>query len=299
MKIIVTGGSGFVGSALLPRLAAEGHDVVLLSRSADPPRLSHVRVEQWDGKTVGSWAEHIDGADAVLNFAGESIGGRRWTATQKERIIRSRVDATRAICDAIAKAAKKPAVLVSASAVGFYGPVEDGDVAEDHPQGHTFLSEVVDRWETAALGAEESGVRVVLCRIAVVLGKGGALERMMLPFKLFAGGPVGSGRQWFPWIHIDDLVNIVLLTMNDARISGPVNVVAPEAVTMREFSDELGKALHRPSWMPVPGLVLRIALGEMSDMLLTGQKVVPGVLQRQGYDFKFPGLGPALSDVLE
>ena len=299
MKIVVTGGSGFIGSALLPRLVAEGHDVILLTRKSNTPRSSQrVRIEQWDGKTIGSWAKHVDGADAVLNFAGESIGGKRWTAAQKERIIKSRVDATTAICGAIDSAVKKPLTLVNASAVGFYGPVEDRDVAEDHPRGNTFLSETVDRWESAAHQAEKFGVRVVLLRTAVVLGKGGALERMVLPFRLFAGGPVGSGRQWFPWIHVDDLVSIVLLALDNKSLSGAVNVVAPQTVTMKEFSAELGKALHRPSWVPVPGVVLNVALGEMSGMLLTGQRVVPGVLQREGYNFRFPRLGPALLDIL-
>ena len=302
MKIIVTGGSGFVGSRLLPRLAAGGHDVILLTRDPESVRSRidrRVAVELWDGKTVGVWARQVDGADAVLNFAGESIGGKRWTAAQKGRIIKSRVDGTTAIVSAIGKAFKKPATLINASAVGFYGPVEDGDVGEDHPRGETFLSETVEQWEKAAREAEKSDVRVVLLRSGVVLGKGGALERMVLPFKLFAGCPVGSGRQWFPWIHLDDLVGVVLFALNNPNVSGPVNVVAPQAMTMKEFSAELGRVLHRPSWIPVPGFVLKVALGEMSEMLLTGQRVVPGVLERQGYNFKFPQVAQALSNVLK
>lgn len=301
MKIIVTGGTGFVGGPLLSRLVAAGHEIILLTRNPDSARSRldrQIRIEPWDGKVAGSWVQHVDGADAVLNLAGENIGGKRWTAVQKERIIGSRVDGTRAIVASIGKAMKKPVALVNASAVGFYGSVEDGDVAEDHPRGNSFLSETVDQWERAAREAEKSGARVVLLRSGVVLGKGGALDRMVLPFKLFAGGPLGSGRQWFPWVHIDDFVGVVLFALNNEKVSGPVNVVVPQAVTMREFSAELGKTLHRPSWAPVPGFVLKIALGEMSEMLLTGQRVVPRVLERQGYAFRFPKLAPALADIL-
>jgi len=261
------------------------------------PSLPGMRSEQWDGKTIGRWAGCLDGADAVLNLAGESIGGRRWTPAQKDRILRSRVDATIAVCEGIRQAGRKPATLVSASAVGIYGPVDQGDVPEDHPRGNTFLADVVDRWETAAREAEKSGVRVVLVRIGVVLGRGGALKRMMVPFRMFVGGPVGSGNQWFPWIHIDDLVNVLTMALKDAGLSGPINAVAPHTVTMREFSRELGRALHRPSWISLPGFVLRAALGEMAGMLLTGQKVIPSVLGKRGFDFKYPRLPEALADL--
>jgi uncharacterized protein (TIGR01777 family) len=301
MRIVVTGGSGFVGRSLVPRLIAEGHEIVLLSRNPNSARKGvdrRVRVEEWDGKTRGAWSSHIDGADAVLNFAGESIAGKRWTSVQKRRIVDSRVDATNAIVAAIGKASKKPAVLINASAVGFYGPAENGDVPEDHPRGNTFLSETTDQWEVSARSVQQYGVRLVLLRISVVLGEsGGALAKMLLPFKLFAGGSIGTGRQWFPWVHVDDLVGAVLFVLSNKDVSGPVNIVAPQAVTMKEFCTTLGKSLDRPSWVPVPGFVLKIALGEMSEMLLTGQRVVPRALERMGYKFKFPHLDSALSDI--
>ncbi len=302
MKVVVTGGSGFIGSTLIPMLIVEGHEVVLLTRSPDSVRSrvdQRVKVEEWDGKTHGAWSSHIESADAVLNFAGESIAGKRWTLAQKQRIIDSRVDATNAIVTAIGRASKKPAVLINASAVGFYGPVESGDVTEEYQRGNTFLSETTDRWEQSARAVQQYGVRLVLLRISVVLGEGGgALEKMLLPFRLFVGGPIGSGRQWFPWVHVDDLVGAVLFALSNKDVSGSVNVAAPQASTMKEFCTALGKTLHRPSWAPVPGFVLNIALGEMSEMLLTGQRVVPRALERFGYKFKFPQLAPALADIL-
>ena len=303
MKIIVTGGSGFIGSALIPRLVAEGHDVVLLSWNpiAARSRLDQrVKVEPWDGKTLASWETHVDGADAVINFAGEPLDVKRWSRTQKERIIGSRVGATSILVKAMQNAKRKPAVLVSASGVGYYGPVEEGEVTEEFPRGSDFLSEVTYQWEKAARSAETLGVRTVILRIAVVLGdNGGALRKMLVPFRMFVGGVLGSGRQWFPWIHRDDLVGVVMFALTNARISGTVNVVAPESVTMRGFCTTLGRVLHRPSWAPVPEFVLKAALGEMSEMVLTGQRAVPQKLEEYGYMFKFLKLESALRDVVK
>ena len=295
--------SGFVGRTLVPRLLSEGHTLVALTRNEERTRSTldgRVSVIQWDGKTVDRWSQQLDGADAVLNFAGESIGARRWTASQKERITSSRVDATHAIVDAIGLAARKPAVLINASGADFYGSVEQGDVVEEYPKGDTFLSETVDQWEKAAQAAMKFNVRVVLLRTAVVLGaQGGALERMLLPFKLFVGGPLGAGRQWFPWVHVDDLTSVVLFALSNEDLDGPVNVVAPESVTMKEFCSSLAKAMHRPSWAPVPGFILKIILGEMSQLVLTGRRVVPKALERHGFVFKYPRLDAALADVLK
>ncbi|MBM2840770.1 MAG: hypothetical protein HW412_1298 [Bacteroidetes bacterium] len=303
MKIIVTGGSGFIGSALIPRLIAEGHEVVLLSRNPTAARLkldSRVKVESWDGTTSGLWEMHVDGADAVVNFAGEPLDAKRWSRTQKDRIIGSRVGATNALVRAIQNAKKKPSVFISASGVGYYGPVEEGELSEDSPRGSDFLSEVTSQWEKAAHGAEGLGVRTVVLRIAVVLGdNGGALRKLLIPFKLFVGGVLGSGRQWFPWIHRDDLIGVIMFALTNPKVSGTVNVVAPESVTMKEFCKALGRVLHRPSWAPVPSFVLKVMLGEMSDMVLTGQRAVPKGLERLGYKFKFPQLETALRDILQ
>jgi len=302
VRIVVAGGTGFVGKALVTRLAEEEHSAVVLTRHPDKPRLPGKRTVQlvwWDGRTVGPWASHIDGADAVLNFAGESIG-ERWTARRKSLILDSRLNATRAIVEAIRAARKRPHVLVNASAVGYYGEVVSEEVPESRPKGDGFLADVCDKWEREARAAESLGVRVVMTRTGVVLGKdGGALPRMMLPFKLFAGGPIGSGRQWFPWVHRDDLVGILTSALMNRTLSGPVNVVAPECVTMKQFCTALGKAMHRPSWAPTPAFALRALLGEMSSMILTGQKVVPTKLLQSGYAFRFPTVAQALDDVFK
>jgi uncharacterized protein (TIGR01777 family) len=302
MKIIVTGGSGFIGKALIPRLVAEGHEVVLLTRNPPEARSKvdqRVNFVQWDGKTSDSWESHVDGADAVLNFAGEPLDAKRWSTGQKKRIIDSRVDATTAIVNAIRKASRRPSVLVNASGVGYYGPVETGEITEEHSRGSDFLSETTSQWETAARAAEPLGVRTVILRTAVVLGDGGgALRKLLIPFRLFVGGALGSGRQWFPWIHRDDLVGVILFVLQDKSVSGSVNAVAPESVTMKEFCSALGRVMHRPSWAPVPSFLLKMVLGEMSVMVLTGQRAVPKALQRHEYTFKFPNLSSALSDIL-
>jgi len=300
MKIIVTGGTGFIGRNLVSRLAVANHEIVCLTRG--PSGAPHagrdsVRYEKWDGKTVGAWGSHVNGAHAIFNLAGESIGAKRWSPEQKRKIIGSRVDAARAIVESIRQARQKPSVLVNASAVGYYGSVEEGDVIESHKRGEGFLAETVEMWEREARAAESLGVRVVLMRNGVVLGRdGGALARMLLPFKLFVGGTIGSGRQWFPWVHLDDVVGVALFALENARLFGPVNVTAPDPVTMKQFCHTLGKAINRPSWAPVPSFVLRLMLGEMSEMILTGQRVVPSALTREGFTFRFPKLETALRD---
>lgn len=302
MKIVVAGGSGFIGNALLQRLAQERHDVVVLTRTPGKTGRSvpaNVTEVAWDGRSVGPWGRHLDGADAVINLAGESLDARRWTTAQKERIIASRVDAAGAIRDAVERATRKPSVVVNAAAVGLYGAVEDGECREDAPPGQGFLAETCVRWEHAALQIGAAGPRIVILRFGVVLGQGGGVLRKMLPpFRLFAGGPLGNGRQWFPWIHRDDLIGVILFVIGRPDVHGPVNCVAPEPVTMRTFCAALGKALHRPSWAPVPGVVLRVLLGEMAGMVLTGQRVVPAKLRQLGFTFRYPALAPALTDIL-
>ncbi|HTO93518.1 MAG TPA: TIGR01777 family oxidoreductase [Bacteroidota bacterium] len=299
MKIVVAGGTGFVGGAVIERLRSGGHDVVALARDTSRAALpAGVQCVRWDGETVGAWAPHVREADAVVNLAGASLAGGRWTSWRKREILASRVNATRALLDAMAGGERTPRVYVSSSAVGYYGDVESGDVTEDHPPGFGFLADVCVRWEQEALAASGLGARVVILRTGVVLGSGGgALPRMMLPFRLFAGGPVGSGRQAFPWIHRDDVADIVAFAISRDDVRGPLNVTAPEAVDMRGFCAALGRALSRPSWLPVPPFVLRAALGEMADMLLTGQRVVPARLTMLGYTFRYPTLAPALASI--
>lgn len=302
MKIVVSGGTGFIGRVLLRRLKEENHQVVLLTRDPDVAKSlasDNILLAPWDGKTVGAWADHMEGADAVVNLAGEPVVGKRWTSAQKSRILNSRVDAAKAFVFAVGQSRKKPSVLVNASAVGYYGHVEDKEVTESHPRGKGFLSDTCELWEEAARAAERFGVRVVCLRIGIVLEKdGGALQKMIPPFQFFMGGPLGSGRQWVPWIHRDDLVGAILFALVHQELSGPVNATSPHPVTMKAFCETLGEALHRPSWAPAPSFALRLLLGEMSEVLLTGQKAIPKKLEGAGYSFRYPELHTALHTIL-
>jgi uncharacterized protein len=300
MNVVVAGGTGFIGRSLLPALSLAGHRVVLLTRHPEgaqvPPDVTCI---PWDGRTQGEWVDRVRRSDAVINLAGESIGGGRWTRARKRRLVTSRIDATRALLEAIRSGSERPSLFISSSAVGYYGPVESGDVTEDHAPGSGFLANLCLRWEQEACAAGVLGIRVVILRTGVVLGRnGGALERMLLPFRLYAGGPIGSGKQWFPWVHRDDVEGVILFAMRNTALAGPVNVVAPGCVDMKSFCAALGIALSRPSWLPVPSFPLRAALGEMSGMILTGQRAVPSKLLSLGYEFRHPALGPALASVV-
>lgn len=302
MRVVITGGTGLIGGALARDLAAAGHDVVILTR--DPARSGELpagmRAVQWDARTAEGWAALLDGDTGVVNLAGEGIGTGRWTAAKKRRIRESRVEAGRAVLAAIRQAAEKPRVLLQGSAVGYYGRSGDAIATESHPPGEDFLAQVCVDWEASTAEVETLGVRRAVLRSGVVLSKeGGALPRMALPFRLMAGGPLGNGRQWLPWIHIADEVGAIrfLLERDDAR--GPFNLTAPRPLTNRHFSRVLGKALHRPSLMPAPGFALRLVLGEMADMLLYGQRAVPHRLLEHGYVFRHPEALGALRDLLD
>jgi uncharacterized protein (TIGR01777 family) len=300
MTIVVAGGTGLIGAPLVELLAAEGHEVRLLTRREMPEITGlpgKVLPSKWDGTAVP--AGIVDGADAVVNLAGEPIAGGRWTAGRKQRIIGSRVAATRAIVQAIASAGEKPRVLVNGSAVGYYGNVPSGEVTEQSPRGAGFLAETVEQWEQEALRAQSSGVRVVTLRIGVVLAReGGILGRMQLPFKLFAGGPIGSGRQWVSWVHRKDVLRAILHCLERQELSGPVNITAPDARTMFEFCGTMGVVLHRPSWLAVPSFVIRLLFGEMSQVVLQGQRVAPRELTGSGFTFRYSRLLTALIDLL-
>ncbi len=302
MKIVLTGGTGFIGKRLVDALAEKGHSVVLLTRNSariDLRAWSNVTARTWDGVTVEEWSSEIDGADAVINFAGEPIAAKRWTDSQKRKIIDSRVNGTRAVIEAMRRSNRKPAVLVNASAVGYYGSVPDDDVTESYKRGEGFLPDTCEQWENEARKAESLGTRVVMLRTGIVLGEdGGALEKMSLPFKFFLGAPLGSGRQWFPWIHRDDVVAITLFMLENSSISGPVNVAAPDSVTMNEFCKALARTMNRPCLaVGVPSFILTLALGEMAQMLITGQRILPSKLETYGYRFLFPKLDGALRDI--
>lgn len=296
MKILLAGATGFIGKPLTNELLKAGHDLILLSRNPSKvisrPSLTLL---PWDGETAGSWTKSADGVDAVINLAGEGIADKRWSAARKKALMESRTKSAQAIVNFIRNAKKRPSILVNASAVGFYGNVPEGTVTENSPRGTGFLAETCDLWEKAAQEAEMLGVRTVLIRIGIVLEKGGgALSKMVFPFQIGAGGPLGSGKQWFPWVHRDDIIGAILFALNTSALSGPVNLVSPNPVTMNDFCKALGKVLHRPSWAPVPGFVLKIMLGEMADMLLGGQQAVPQKLTAAGYSFKYTDAETAL-----
>jgi hypothetical protein len=297
MKIILAGGTGFIGKALLRRLLDQKHEVVLLSRGTRAPvgfNDPNLKIRRWNAKDDGDWSTEVSAADAIINLSGESIA-QRWTQTVKERIRSSRIEATRAIVNAITNASKKPSVLINSSAVGYYGNVPEGDVSESHPKGTGFLADTCAEWEAEAQKAEALGVRVVLIRTGIVLEKGGgALPKFIFPFKMYAGGPLGSGRQWFPWIHREDVVDAIIFSLIHPTVEGAVNAAAPDPKTMRDFCADLGRALHRPSWAPVPSFALKILFGEMAEMLLQGQKCVPDKLQKAGYHFRYARLDDAL-----
>lgn len=301
MKIVLAGGTGFIGAALARRLMSRGHTVVLLARP-ESKWIGGVPAIVWrPSDTAGARDDVVSAlsaADAVVNLAGEPIAGGRWTQARKTRLRSSRIDTTRAVVRAIAAAQKKPKLLLNASAVGYYGPRGDEAVTEAEPAGGDFLAGLCREWETEAQRAEDLGIAVVRLRTGIVLGKnGGALAKMIPPFRCFVGGPLGSGRQWMPWIHLEDEIGLIEHLLA-AGAGGAVNATAPEPVRMKEFCATLGKALGRPSWAPVPEFVLRLAFGEMADVLLTGQRAVPAEAERRGYRFRYPALREALEDIV-
>ncbi|MDH3591763.1 MAG: TIGR01777 family oxidoreductase, partial [Planctomycetota bacterium] len=284
-RILVSGSGGLVGSALVPFLTTGGHSVVRLAR--DP-------LSFWDPALATM------GADAVVHLAGESIAGGRWSAARKARIRDSRVDGTRKLAKAVARWQEKPSVLVCASAIGYYGDRGDTELGEDAKGGEGFLAETCRAWEKAAQPARDAGIRVVHLRFGIVLSPlGGALKKMLTPFKMGAGGPVGSGDQWMSWIAVDDVVGIVHRAIFDEALDGAVNAVAPEPVVQHNFAKTLGRVLRRPSFLPLPAFAARGAFGEMADeLLLSSQRVAPDQLLRHGYPFRFRRLEDALRHLL-
>lgn len=301
MKVLLAGCSGFIGRSLIHELAREGHELILLSRNEANVRefLSEkIRFCPWDGKGIPQTAL-LEKLDGVVNLCGEGIAEGRWTEERKARLLSSRLDTTNALVQFMSELQDPPKVLVNASAVGFYGSVPEGEVDESASTGHTFLADICKKWEVAALKAESYGVRVALMRIGIVLEQGGgAFAKMVPPFKAFIGGPLGSGKQWFPWVHRDDVVGLIRFALENEQASGPINVTAPEVVRMSEFCQRLGAVLGRPSWAPVPAFMLKLLLGEMSEMLLTGQKAIPKKACELGYEFKYASLDEALRNIL-
>jgi uncharacterized protein (TIGR01777 family) len=298
MKIAIAGGSGFIGEPLVRALLARGDDVAVLTR--DPARVRAGRAVEWDPAAgVGAWGTAVATADAVVNLAGENVGEGRWSEERKRRIAGSREKATTALVSAMKTQPERQRVLVNASAVGFYGPRGDEVLDETAATGSGFLAEVVRKWEALA-GTAEGVARVVVLRFGVVLAReGGALGKMLLPARLGAGGPMGSGAQWMSWIDRDDIIRMILWAIDTQPVRGTYNATAPHPARNRDFARALGSALHRPAFLPAPAFALRLALGQMADeMLLAGQRVVPERATSEGFSFDYPQLAAALEHAL-
>jgi uncharacterized protein (TIGR01777 family) len=297
-KIVVAGGSGFIGGPLVRRLMARGDEVVVLTRNASNVHAG--RAVPWSPPSEGDWGEDIASADVVINLAGENVGGGRWTETRKKQVMESRVAATSALVSAMARNPEKSRTFISASAIGYYGDRGDEQLDESSTAGTGFLTEVTRRWEELARAAEPFA-RVVILRLGIVLANnGGALAKLLLPFRLGAGGPMGSGRQWMSWIDREDVLRMIDWSIDHGAARGIYNVTAPTPITNRDFANALGHALHRPSILPTPAFALRLALGsEMAnEMLLSGQRVLPKRAAEEGFEFAHPQLDAALKHAL-
>jgi len=299
MKVLMTGGTGFVGTSLSSRLVQDGHGVTILTRSSkdlsrSKPGISYL---QGDPTVKGPWQENVKNFDAIINLAGASIFSR-WTDDHKRAIRESRMGTTRNLVEAIPSSLDKKITLFSTSAVGYYGFHGDEELIEESPPGNDFLARLSIDWEGEALKAKEKGARVVITRFGIVLGeKGGALGQMVPLFKKFVGGPIGGGKQWFSWIHIKDLAEAFVFLMKHPEISGPMNLCAPNPVTNKDLAKTLGKVLHRPSFMPAPGFMIKLFLGEFGSVILEGQRVVPRRLLDHGFVFQYPDIGKALQSL--
>ncbi|GAB4581555.1 MAG: TIGR01777 family oxidoreductase [Anaerolineales bacterium] len=307
MKTIITGGSGSIGRKLTQHLAQHGHEVVILSRN--PAKVTGLpkgaRAVKWDARTAEGWLAEADGADAIVNLAGENLAGSgffpsRWTDERKRIIRESRLNAGKAVTEAVESVSNKPKVVVQASAIGFYGPRGDEPLTEISSAGNDFLANLCKEWEAATTSVEKHGVRRAVIRTGIYLTPDdGALKRLLLPYQMFAGGPFGNGQQYYSWIHPTDQVEAIRFIIENSKASGAFNLTAPEPLKNKDFGKTLGKVLGRPSFMPVPRFALQIAFGEVVTVVFDGQRVVPKHLQELGYSFKFPTLETALKDLLK
>ncbi len=298
MKILITGGTGFIGKPLVNHLLARGHELTLLTRNSTTPgstTVAGLTQACWNLDRVDEFISEIEGQDAVINLAGAPIADGRWTEKVKNEILSRRVNATKKIVRSLRESKTRPRVLINASAVGYYGASAGRIFSEDAPHGFDFLAQVAGAWENEARQAELCGARVVRLRFGIVLGKsGGALPKMSIPFRYFLGASLGNGRQWMSWIHLEDLIGMIEFCVRNENVSGPVNAVSPNPVTNREFSLALARALHRPCWFSIPEFVLRMAFGEMSAVLLAGQRASSQKIESLGFSFQRPNLESAL-----
>lgn len=305
MKVAIAGATGFVGTRLVEKLQAAGHQVVVLSRDAakagrvfPASAYPNLEVVAYTPAESGDWQKSIAGCDAVVNLAGVPIAEERWTEARQQAILDSRRLTTAKLVEAIVNANPKPSVFVSASAIGYYGTSETAEFDENSPAGNDFLAAVCKDWEAAAQPAKNAGTRLAILRLGIVLGMGGALAKMLPPFKLFAGGPIGTGKQWFSWIHREDVVDLILYSLQNSQVQGVLNATAPNPVRMNELCQTLGEVLSRPSWLPVPSFALEMLLGDGAKVVLEGQKVLPKQTLASGFQYQYPTLKLALEEIL-
>lgn len=299
MKIFMTGGTGFVGTYLAKRLISEGHAVTILAQALKDTELKMTGLAYLIGNPTikGKWQEAVRDHDVIINLAGASIFSR-WTQDQKKILLSSRIETTRNLVQALPDSAKH-ITFFSTSAVGYYGFHKDEELIESSPSGNDFLAKLAYDWEQEALRAQDKGARVVITRFGIVLGKnGGALGQMIPLFKYFLGGPLGSGRQWFSWVHMHDLAEAFIFLLSHKNISGPVNICSPNSLRNKDLGDAIGKVLHRPSFMPAPGFLIRLILGEFGGVLLKGQHVIPQRLIEAGFKFSYPNIEEALKNII-
>ncbi|HVJ49740.1 TIGR01777 family oxidoreductase [Desulfitobacterium sp.] len=302
MNVVIFGGTGFIGRNLTNELLINGYHVSVITRNSVKSIANaenKVQMIRWQNESPLSSISELKDVDVIVNLAGESIGNHRWTDAVKREILNSRIRTTKAIVASINSHAILPKVLINASAVGYYGPHKDEEITEVEEAGQDFLDQVCRDWEKEAYRVRNDLTRVATIRIGVVLGTEGALNRMVMPFRFYIGGPLGTGNQWLSWIHIQDLTSIIRFVIEHPELTGPINATAPESVRMRDFCKVLGKVMNRPSWLPVPETLLKLALGQMAEMLIHGQRVVPKKAIDAGYEFRFLKLESALIDVLK
>lgn len=301
-RVVITGATGLIGRRLCQRLKERGYAVVVFSRDPNAARQQLPGMAEyvaWTASTEGPWASAIDGAFGVVHLAAANLADKRWTPQRKQQILDSRVAGTHGIVNAIGAATIRPSVFVSASAIGYYGPRDATPLDEDAAPGGDFAARVCIAWEQEARRAKEFGVRTVVLRTGIVLDpSGGALQKLLIPFRLFVGGPFLPDTQWLSWIHPDDEIGAIMMALEDERLHDAVNLTAPHPVTNRDLAATLGKVLRRPSWLPVPQFALKLAVGELATMLINGQRVVPRKLEDSGYTFQHPTLEGALRNVL-
>ncbi|MDH4222127.1 MAG: TIGR01777 family oxidoreductase [candidate division Zixibacteria bacterium] len=303
MRVIITGGTGFIGRTLSGHLVEAGYEVIALSRKAKTSSKilgEKITLAEWEGKTSKGWVNYADGAFAIVNLAGENIAGGRWTEAKKQAIMESRLNAGNAVVQAVKETKEKPKVIIQSSGIGYYGVHSEEIVDETVPLGSGFLPEVAERWENSTREVESFGVRHIIIRTGVVLGKDeGALPRLIMPFRFFFGGHPGNGEQYFSWIHLQDEIRAIRFLMEREDLNGIFNLTAPGSLKMKDFSSILGKVMRRPSWFPLPGFLLRMIFGQMAEeTILTGQRVLPKRLQEYGFKFLYPEAEPALQEIL-